>query len=236
MRKALNENPVAQIGLLAVLGIAVALLLMTRLSGGGGEEPAAPSATSGSATSGADTSAGATGTAGTVAPSTAEQPSGDAIPAAPDSGSGTAPSSPLPGVSAFTAGPGLPKKVVQAYKDDKTIILFVYRRKGLDDLPVRFGVEILDRLKEESLPGRAERFLGKVAVFTTNAHHVARYSRIALGVDLNRVPALVVVQSRKRGDGIPGATVSYGYRDLASIVQAVKDSLYKGRQLPYYPE
>lgn len=229
MRKALNENPVAQIAVLAVLGIGVALLLMTRLSGGG--EPAP----SDSATSGTDTSATAPAAGGATAPSTSAEPPATTTPTAP-SGSETAPGPAPSGSQDFTAGPGLPKRVVDAYEDGKTVVLFVYRRKGLDDLPVQIGVRIVKRLQGESLPDRAERFLDKVAVFVTNAHHVARYSRITLGVDLDRVPALVVVKSQKRNGAVPTATVSYGFRGLPSIVQAIKDSLYKGRRLPYYPE
>ena len=70
------------------------------------------------------------------------------------------------------------------------------------------------------------------------AKRIARYSRIASGVDVNRVPALVVISPKKLNDGgLPKATVSYGFRGPGSVVQAVKDAEYKGKtNLPYYPE
>jgi hypothetical protein len=49
---------------------------------------------------------------------------------------------------------------------------------------------------------------------------------------------LVVLQPRRLSEGgTPTASVSYGFRGLASVEQAVEDSLYKGRKdLPYYPQ
>ena len=78
--------------------------------------------------------------------------------------------------------------------------------------------------------------LAGVSVFTAPAKNVARYSRITQGVGVNRVPALVVVRPRHVSGGVPQAQVSYGFRDSQSVVQAVKDALYEGRDdVPYHP-
>ena len=68
-------------------------------------------------------------------------------------------------------------------------------------------------------------------------HLVIRDAAKALGVDVNRVPALIVVRPRRLAHGAPTATVSYGFRGPDSVQQAVRDALYKGpRNLPYYPK
>jgi len=250
VRKALNENPVVQAALLGVLAIFVAFMLITRVFGGeesaapppsstatspstaGTEastaapaapttEPAAP--TTGSAT---PTTEPAAPTTGSTAPAT-DAPAPDATVTEPGSGS-PSPASLAPGQ--FVAGPGLPQKVVTAYAQGKAVALYVYRRKGIDDAYGRFNYLFVRLLRNENLEDR-------VAMFTTNAHHIARYSRIAEGVDVSRVPALVVIRPRNLTANEPKASVSYGYRGPESVVQAVKDALYKGREnVPYYPE
>jgi hypothetical protein len=125
---------------------------------------------------------------------------------------------------AFEAGPGLPSSIVDAYDAGKTVALLVVRTKGIDDRALR--------LTSIALATRPE-----VKLFVVPAKHIARYSRIASGVDVERVPALVVISPKKLAKGgLPNASVSYGFRGPASVVQAVKDAEYKGKtNLPYYP-
>jgi hypothetical protein len=168
--------------------------------------------TSASAASGAS--------AGTTTP--VQIPSGTATPGA---SSGTLPPTTSGTVSpdALVPGPGLPRPVVTAWKHGDAIVLLIVRGGGSDDRLVRGSVE--------SLTGERG-----VAVFVTRAKSVARYSRITQGVGVDRTPALVVVRPRSKGVSMPEAQVSYGFRNSQSVVQAVHDALYKGRDnLPYYP-
>lgn len=217
MRKALNENPVAQIAVLGVLAVIVGFLLLTKVAHK--SESSSSSSTSPTATS------GSTATPPSASSSAATTPAPGSTPSATTPGTGsvspTVPSG-VP-VGEFVAGPGLPKPVVKAYKDDKTVVLLIVRHLGIDDDEVRQSVE--------RLRGRND-----LAVFVTIAAHVARYSRIAEGVSLNRVPALVVMRPRHLTHGTPTASVSYGFQGADSIEQAVRDALYKGpTNLPYYP-
>jgi len=76
-----------------------------------------------------------------------------------------------------------------------------------------------------------------VALFVTNAGQIARYSRITQGVNVDRVPALIVLRPRHLTDGTPEAILSYGFRGPESVEQAVRDALYKGpTDLPYHPK
>jgi hypothetical protein len=216
MRKALNDNPVVQIVVLVLLGIVVAFLLLTKVvhkSGSSG----APTTTTGSPTASSPTSG--TSTTSTT-PSAGATPPATTAPGSAVTGSGSGGEA----IGEFVAGPGLPAPVVHAYKSDKTVVLLVLRRRGIDDREVRAEVENL-------------RARGDLALFVTNAGRIARYSRITQGVNVNRVPALVVMRPRRLSHGTPTASVSYGYRDADGVVQAVRDALYKGpTNLPYYPQ
>ena len=211
MRRALNENPITQVGLLGALAVIVAFLLLTRMSGGGEES--------------------ASSTAATPAPaidSAVSTPPATDTPSATSPGEGSSTTSPSGGaagpVGGFVAGPGLPAPVVKAYKGDKTVVLLVLRNRGIDD----------DRLLQN-----VERLHGKsdLTLFVTNAGHIARYSRITRGVNVDRVPALIVMSPRHLTQGTPTATLSYGFRGPESVDQAIRDALYKGpSNLPYYPK
>ncbi len=231
MRKALNDNPVVQVAVLAALVVLVGFLLLTRVMSKSDGSDSAPTPTSTSAgatatpapTDGSTTQATPDASTGTIPPSAASTTSvtPDTTEAPPSVGSASV----APSVSSkLTAGPGLPQSVARAYADDKAIVLLIFRRKGIDDTAVHASVE--------RLRGRND-----LAVFAAHAGHIARYSRITEGVDVNRVPALIVVRPRRLADGTPTATVSYGFRGPDSVEQAVRDALYKGpTNLPYYPK
>jgi hypothetical protein len=232
VRKALNDNPMAQVGILGVLALLVGFFLITQTGKKGSSSStdtstSAASVAPGTATTPTDSSAIATApTDSTVAPSST------APSTSPDAATGTA-VSPAPASAAaaqaaaageFVVGPGLPAPVVKAYADNKVVVLLVVRRGGIDDDAVKASVE--------RMAGGSD-----IALFMTNAGHVSRYSRIATGVNLDRVPALIVLRPRKLTSGTPIATVSYGFRGPDSVAQAIHDALYKGpTNEPYYPK
>jgi hypothetical protein len=211
VRRALNDNPVAQIGVLGALAVIVAFLLITRMSQGGDSNAPADATT--------DPAATALPTGATASGAVPAAPAAAGTTAAPATG----PAAAEP-VGEFAAGPGLPRPVVDAYRDGKAVVLFVFRHRGLDDSAVRSSVEGL-------------RSRSDLAVFVTHAAQISRYARIAAGVDVNRVPALIVVRPRRLTNDTPTASVSYGFRGADSVDQAVRDALYKGpTNLPYYPK
>jgi len=210
LRKAINENPVLQAVVIGVLGIAVAFLFMTRVMS-------------------SSNSSGDGGAASTPTPAPTSSAGSAPAGSAPASGASTQPApvasapAPVPGMPGFEPGPGLPKGVVAAHRRGDAVVLLVTERKGIEDKPLRRYVEDL-------------RSRSDVAVFTTTVKEIARYSRIARGVDLNRAPALVII---KPGGGeagaLPAASIHYGYRGPDSVRTALREAFYKGKQLPYHP-
>jgi len=217
VRKALNENPIAQIAVLGVLAVLVVFLLLTRMANKGGGVDPSTSPTAPASSSASSPTSDSPPAASSEAPSATAAP-GDGAAGPPAGSAGDAP----PGE--FVAGPGLPAPVVKAYRDDKTVVLLVLKRRGIDDDQLLRNVA--------SLRGRSD-----LAMFVTNAGHIARYARITQGVNVDRVPALIVLRPRHLTHGAPTASVSYGFRGPDSVEQAIRDALYRGpRNLPTYPK
>jgi len=213
MRQLANENPLVRAALIGGLLLAFAFLLYSRLlsqndeSGARGAEPV----TSGTAAEAESPPVTLPSTAAAPGPAAPE----GAVPAVPPAAGGVPP-------QALVPGRGLPAPVLKAYAEGKTVAVLVIKRRGIDDRKLRRAVAAI-----------AQR--GGAAVFIVRAKHIARYSRITLGVNVSRVPALVVVSPRKAGDA-PRASVSYGFRGTQSAIQALRDALYEGRKVPYFPE
>jgi len=209
VRRALNDNPIVQVVMLGALGIVVAFLFMTRVMS---QEESGGSASTADATA--------------TAPPAPEATVPTEVPAAPEAGAvpGTVPApAPAPAAGEFEAGAGLPESVVSAHESGDVVVLLVVNRKATEDR--RLEAEV------NTLSGRSD-----TTVFVAEAKDVTRYSRIAEGVNLDAVPALVVVEPKRQVEGaLPVATVSYGYRGPESVQQAVRDVLYDGKELSFAP-
>lgn len=207
MRDAINQNRTVQLVLLGVLALLGGFMLLK--SKGGSESTAAPPAATGTAATAPAPTDTSTATAPTGTASTTSVPTGS-------SAAVTVPAELVP-------GPGLPPSLLSAYREGDAIVLLVRRAGGIDDALVHSSVELL-----RGLPG--------VAVYVTKARHIARYAWMTQGVNVSDLPALVVLRPRRLTKGTPTATVSYGFRDAASVVQAVDDALYRGpNNRPYHP-
>jgi hypothetical protein len=127
---------------------------------------------------------------------------------------------PAPG-SGVGAPPPTPSDVVSAFDANETVALLFVRDGGIDDDMVAADVRRLSPMS-------------KVATFVVPASRISHYAAIAQGVELDRVPALVVLRPKLLSPN-PAATISYGYQSPASVEQAIIDARYKGRTVPYHP-
>jgi hypothetical protein len=133
----------------------------------------------------------------------------------------TAAAPPAPGALADTAPPP-PTEVTDAFAAGNIVVVLFVRDGGIDDRMVEADVERLNGLEG-------------VSTFVVPASKIARYASIAQGVDVNRVPALVVIRPKRVDHDVPSASVQYGYQAPASVEQAVVDAGYKGPTLNYHP-
>ena len=158
----------------------------------------------------------------TTASTTVETPAGTAsVTATLTTPTGTPAVPATPGAVPVAPRP-LPRAVTAAWSADKTVVLLFVRDGGIDDRLVKATVGRLGALPD-------------AAVFVVPAGRIARYAAIAQGVDVDRVPALVVMRPKRLDEGIPTASVHYGFQSPQSVVQAVIDAGYKGRTVPYHP-
>lgn len=128
---------------------------------------------------------------------------------------------PAPG-SGPGAAPAPPRAVVDAVDAGETVAILFVRDGGIDDELVTEAVGKLDAI-------------GGVATFVVPTHQLVRYVSIAQGVDLSRVPALVVIRPKNLSHSYDPASVHYGFQSAQSVVQAVVDARYHDGTLPYHP-
>jgi hypothetical protein len=206
MREKLNENPIAQVGLIAVL-VVLGLVFFLKSSGGGEEEEAAsgPTVATVNGVPGSGESAGAAVE--------------DAISNLEASG-GTATTGAMP---TSVPAPPPPAAFTVAYESGQTVVLLVVHDGGIDDARTVAAAAQLSGMSG-------------VAFFEVPVRHLPRYASVTVGLDLNRVPALVVLRPRKLSDGVPQATVDYGYQTPQTVVQAVRDASYEGPEETYHPD
>ena len=207
MREAINENRTVQLCIVAAL-VLVGILFLLKSKGGGSESTAA-------------TAPPATAPPTTPAPS--DPTAAAAVPASNGSPTATAGAAAAGVPLNLIPGPGLPKGLVPAYNHGDAIVLLVRRAGGVDDAFVHDSVAKLNSLSD-------------VKVYVTKARRISRYAWLTQGVNVTDLPALVVLRPRKLSKGKAAASVSYGFRNSNSVVQAVKDQLYRGpTDLPYHP-
>lgn len=132
MRRALNENPLVQAGLIGVLALIIAVVMVMRMGGGSAESPS-PDA----------------GAAAPVPPQTATAESAGGAPATVPGA--TPPASAGSASGGFEAGPGLPRPVVAAYEAGEIVVLLVVRENGIDDQRLRAIVERLHGRSDTAL-------------------------------------------------------------------------------------
>ena len=207
MRNAINNNPMVQIGLIAVLLLLVGIMLVPQFM------KKKDSGNPNTSTINAQVS----GPGGTVDFNAEVTPSSSAPSSSAPPGAATV----TP--QALIPGRGLPRPVIAAWKRGDTVVLLLVRQGGIDDRLVRTSVQ--------SLSGDSS-----TAVFVARANRIARYSRITQGVGVTQVPALVIVRPKRVSGSVPEAQVAYGFRDSQGVVQAVHDAVYSGKDdLPYSP-
>ncbi len=206
MRDRLNNSPAAQVGLVVVL-IAAAVFMF--LKPGGGEESEEAASTE------ATVAIAGTGASGTATGASAGEAVEGAIEAATAAASAGA-------IAASIPAPPMPAPVAHAYDAGRTVVLLVVHDGGIDD---RLVEDAAQQLKSHP----------DVALFVVPAQRISRYAAITLGADVQQVPALLVMKPRRLSNGVPQASVDYGFQTSQGIVQAVVDAGYRGPEATYHP-
>ncbi len=118
--------------------------------------------------------------------------------------------------------PTPPKRFVAAYESGKTVALLIVHPGSIDSAFTTRSSLLLAPYRD-------------VMLFIVKAREIARYAAVTVGLEVNRVPALIVLKPKRLSKGTPQATVDYGLQTPQSVAQAVLDANYKGRELAYHP-
>lgn len=205
MREKLNSNPIAQIALVGVLLIAGGLLALSSMGGGeGGGTESSKTATS---------SASVTTPTGTANVSVTATTASSGSPSTPTSIASLSEAPPPP----------LPHRLTAAFAANRTVVLLIVKKGGIDDRVTKIEASVARRLRKG------------VSLFIVPAEQIARYAAITQGVKVEGVPALIVVRPKRLDHGAATASISYGVQTRQSIVQAVTDARYRGHTLAYHP-
>jgi hypothetical protein len=105
---------------------------------------------------------------------------------------------------------GLPKPVAAALRKRQVLVLLFWNGRSADDKAVHAALEHVDRWN------------GRVSVQSAPISRIARYGRIARGVDVQQSPTVVVADPNLRAETL------VGYVDAATINQTVVDALRSG--------
>lgn len=204
MRQKLNESPVAQVALIAVLA-AVGAFLFLRMSGGDEET--------------AESAAGPTVATVNGATAVGDTP-GEAVEGAiAGIEAGASAAAELP---SSVPVPPPPRDFTVAYESGETVVLLVVDDGDAD----RLTAAAAERISE----------LPDVTLFRVPARDIARYAAVTVGLDVNRVPALVVMRPIDLSGGVPQGSVEYGFQTPQSAVQTVRDASYAGPEETYHPD
>ena len=210
MREQLNNNPIAQVGAILVL-VAVAAFMFVGKGGGGGSEEESSAEGATVATVNGVTATGAT--PGEAVESAVEGAvEGGALGGV--TGTGEIPTS--------VPAPPPPHEFTAAYDSGKTVVLLVAHDGGIDDRLTARAALVLTAMPE-------------VALIPVPVKRLPSYAAVTVGLDLNRVPALVVLRPKRLSGGIPQATVDYGFQTPQTLAQAVRDAAYDGPEITYHP-
>jgi hypothetical protein len=209
MREKLNENPIAQVALIAILAVVGVVIFIGQ--SGGEEEESAGTTEATVAVAGTETSATATGAT-----------PGEAVEGAVSSLEAGASTSAVASPPATVPTPSPPKRLIEAYESGKTVALLIVNPGAIDSAFSTQSSLLLAPYDD-------------VLLFIVRAKEIARYAAITVGLEVNRVPALVVMKPKRLSHGTPQATVDYGLQTPESVVQAVLDANYHGRELAYHP-
>ena len=108
-----------------------------------------------------------------------------------------------------------------AYDSNEPVALLVVHDGGIDDAYTKLALRQVSQI-------------GQVAVFVIPAKRIADYASVTVGLNINQVPALIVLRPKGLSHGTPQASVQYGYQTPQSVYQQIRDATYAGPESGTY--
>ncbi|MBS1895037.1 MAG: hypothetical protein JST59_27375 [Actinobacteria bacterium] len=114
-----------------------------------------------------------------------------------------------------------PRAFTLAYDSGAPVALLIVHDGGIDDSWTKLALKQVARVE-------------RVATFVVPAKKIADYASVTVGLDVNQVPALIVMRPKDLSHGAPQASVLYGYQTPESVYRAVRDAVYTGPERDTY--
>lgn len=114
-----------------------------------------------------------------------------------------------------------PQAFTLAYDSGEPVALLIVHDGGIDDSWTKLALKQVARVE-------------RVATFVVPAKKIADYASVTVGLDVNQVPALIVMRPKDLSHGAPQASVLYGYQTPESVYRAVRDAVYTGPERDTY--
>jgi hypothetical protein len=111
-----------------------------------------------------------------------------------------------------------------AYDSGAPVALLIVHNGGIDDHWTRLALKSVARIEG-------------AAAFVVPAEKIADYASVTVGLNVNQVPALIVLRPKGLSHGTPQASVAYGYQTPQSVYQQIRDAAYAGPEKgTYHPD
>lgn len=116
---------------------------------------------------------------------------------------------------------GPPHAFQLAYDSNETVALLIVHNGGIDDVYTKLALKEVARFE-------------RVAAFVVPSKKIADYASVTVGLDINQVPALIVLRPKGLSHGTPQASVLYGYQTPESVYRSIQDAVYNGPESGTY--
>jgi hypothetical protein len=123
--------------------------------------------------------------------------------------------------TSLPVAPPPPHAFQVAYDSNRPIALLVVHDGGIDDAYTKLALAQVSRLE-------------RIAAFVVPAKRIAEYASVTVGLDVNQVPALIVLRPKDLSHGAPQASVLYGFQTPESVYRAIRDAVYVGPEKSTY--
>ena len=114
-----------------------------------------------------------------------------------------------------------PRAFQLAYDSGEPVALLLVHDGGIDDSWTRLALKEVARIEH-------------LAAFVVPSKRIADYASVTVGLDINQVPALIVLRPKGLSHGTPQASVLYGYQTPESVYRAIRDAVYSGPEKSTY--
>lgn len=209
MRDKLNESKAAQVGLVAVL-VVIAAIFFLKSSGGGESESVE----------------------GEGEVSVTVEAGGESVSiSAPVTGAAPTGMGELP--TALPDAKPLPSEFTTAYESGDVVALLIVHDGGIDDAYTKLALKAVAKATNV-VRSKGWNHVAPISVIVVPAKKISDYAAVTVGLNVNQVPALIVMRPKGLSHGVPQASVLYGAQSPESIVTAFVDASYDGPESGSY--